>query len=231
MPTTQHNVDVYLEAGAKRTFAGALDWPGWCRSGRDEASALQALLAYAPRYARVLQSTRLGFQAPRDESVFVVRERLEGNATTDFGAPGMAPSSDARPVDEAERVRLEKLLKACWRGFDQAIEAATGRPLRTGPRGGGRDLESIVEHVLGADASYTSQVGWRISRSDSVDREAQLEQARQAMLQALTASARGEIAPSGPRCGLRWSARYFVRRVAWHTLDHLWEIEDRLLPE
>ncbi len=23
-------------------------------------------------------------------------------------------------------------------------------------------------------------------------------------------------------------ARYFVRRTAWHVLDHLWEIEDRL---
>lgn len=26
--------DVYLEAGKKRVFACAADWPGWCRSGR-----------------------------------------------------------------------------------------------------------------------------------------------------------------------------------------------------
>jgi hypothetical protein len=24
-----------------------------------------------------------------------------------------------------------------------------------------------------------------------------------------------------------WSPRYFVRRSAWHALDHAWEIEDR----
>src|SRR5512139_3179866 len=106
-------IDVYLEAGQKRAFAGALDWPGWCRSGRDEASALQTLLEYEPRYARVLKTARLDFQTPTDVSQFVVRERLKGNATTDFGAPGIAPSSDADPVDSAELRRFEKILKAC----------------------------------------------------------------------------------------------------------------------
>ena len=24
--------------------------------------------------------------------------------------------------------------------------------------------------------------------------------------------------------------RYFVRRVGWHVLDHIWEIEDRAAP-
>jgi hypothetical protein len=28
--------EVYLETGQKRVFAAAVDWPGWCRSGRDE---------------------------------------------------------------------------------------------------------------------------------------------------------------------------------------------------
>jgi hypothetical protein len=227
----QHNIDVYLEVGDKRIFAGALDWPGWCRSGRDESSALQSLVACGPRYARVLRGTRLGFQAPRGESVFVVRERLKGNATTDFGAPGLAPSGDANPVGEEEQARLEKLMNACWRAFDQAVEQAGGKTLRTGPRGGGRSLEAILAHVLGADVSYMSQVGWKFPQNDSADLQTQLGQARQAMVQALTASAHGEIPLRGPRGSLRWSARYFVRRVAWHTLDHLWEIEDRLIPE
>jgi hypothetical protein len=26
-----------------------------------------------------------------------------------------------------------------------------------------------------------------------------------------------------------WTPRYVVRRVAWHTVDHLWEIEDRFV--
>ena len=34
---------------------------------------------------------------------------------------------------------------------------------------------------------------------------------------------------SGPRGGKIWSPRFFVRYVAWHTLDHAWEIEDRAI--
>ena len=50
-------VEVYLECGADRTFAAALDWPGWCRSGSDEAGALEALLEFGPRYATTLART------------------------------------------------------------------------------------------------------------------------------------------------------------------------------
>lgn len=229
MARSSKKIDVYLEVGKKQTFAGAIDWPGWCRSGRDEESALQALFDSGPRYKRVLRASRLGFQAPTDVSAFVVVERLEGNATTDFGAPGIAPSNDESPVNAEELHDFQKLLRACWRAFDDAINTATGKSLRTGPRGGGRQLEGIIQHVLGSNEGYLNQVGWKLKKSDSNDRSNQLEQNRQAILSALTASARGEIPAKGPRGGVRWSARYFVRRVAWHVLDHAWEIEDRVL--
>ena len=67
-------VSVYVEIGRKRTFAGAIEWPGWCRSGRDEASALQALLDYAPRYARVLRKSELDFRPPTELSAFKIVE-------------------------------------------------------------------------------------------------------------------------------------------------------------
>jgi hypothetical protein len=224
-----NKINVYLEVAQKRTFAGAIDWPGWCRSGQDEESALRALFDYGPRYARVVGAGRLAFQPPSDVSSFVVIERLKGNPTTDFGAPGIAPSSDASPVNSDELVQSEKILKACWRTFDASVKKATGKSLRTGPRGGGRQLESIVQHVLGSDEGYINQVGWKFRRDDKVDVEQQLKQTRQAILRALGASARGEIPAKGPRGGLRWTARYFVRRVAWHILDHAWEIEDRII--
>lgn len=223
-----NTTDVYLEVGQKRTFAGALNWPGWCRSGRDKDSALQALLDYAPRYGRVVRAMKLGFQAPADVSAFVVVERLKGNATTDFGAPGIAPAADSEAVDAEGLHAFEKILNACWRAFDADIKAADGKSLRTGPRGGGRQVESIIEHVLGAEAGYLSAVGWKLGQKKADDLQQQLEQTRQATLEALKASARGEIPAKGPRGGVRWSARYFVRRVAWHVLDHAWEIEDRL---
>src|SRR5512140_1222753 len=102
MTRSSNKIDVYLELGKKRVFAGALGWPGWSRSGRTEASALQALCDYGPRYGRVLRPAQLGFQPPTDVFAFVVRERLEGNATTDFGAPGIPPSHDAKAVNSQE---------------------------------------------------------------------------------------------------------------------------------
>ena len=228
MERSSNKIDVYLEIGKKRTFAGAIDWPGWCRSGRDEGSALQALFDYGPRYARVLRTARLGFRAPAQTSAFAVIERLEGNTTTDFGAPDLAPSSDARPVEDTELRRFRALLKACWWALDAAAEAATGKELRKGPRGGGRDLEGIVQHVLGGDAGYLSRLGWKLEREEEDDLGKELSRARQAILNALASAVRGEVPARGPRGGVRWTPRYFVRRVAWHLLDHVWEIEDRV---
>src|SRR4051812_5524137 len=116
-------IEVYLEVGEKRTFAGALDWPGWCRRGSDEAAALQALVDHGPRYARVFRATPLQFNPPADVSAFAVIERLAGNATTDFGAPDLAPSGDARPFDADALRRSQTLLRAAWRAFDRAVEA------------------------------------------------------------------------------------------------------------
>jgi len=48
-------MDVYVEAGSKRVFAGAVEWPGWCRSERDEVGALAALAEYGSRYASVVR--------------------------------------------------------------------------------------------------------------------------------------------------------------------------------
>jgi hypothetical protein len=221
-----NNLKVYLEVGSRRTFAAAVDWPGWCRMGRDEATALQTLFEYGPRYARILRPARLGFQVPKNVLAFVVVERLKGNATTDFGAPDRVPASDAQPLDDTELQRLQVLLKACWRAFDAAVEMAKGKVLRAGPRGGGRTLDGVVQHVLGAERGYFSQLGGKASQSESSSPSP--EPTRQAILKTLRASAHGEIAEYGPRGGKRWPPHYFVRREAWHVLDHIWEIEDRL---
>ena len=226
---TSKKIDVYLETGKKKTFAGAIDWPGWCRSARDEASALQALVRYGPRYARALDGTQLGFQAPDDASVFSVVERLQGDATTDFGAPGQSPAYDAGPVDAADLRRFQELLEACWQAFDAAVRSAGGRELTRGPRGGGRDLARIVRHLMDADAGYLSAAGRKLDKGNAGDAGADMARIRQAILSTLTASAAGEIPAIGPRGGVRWTPRYFVRRVAWHALDHAWEIEDRSL--
>lgn len=227
MPAS-NKIDVYLEIGEKRTFAGAVDWPGWCRSGRDEESALQALVDYGARYARVLRAKEFKFRVPANASSFVVMERLKGNTTTDFGAPNLAPEKDAKPVNDAELKRYQSMLKACWRAFDAAVRSAKGKELRKGPRGGGRELDGVVRHVLGADGGYLSRLAWKVSQDDAADLSEELKRTRRGILEALTAASHGEVAERGPRGGIRWTPRYFVRRVAWHVLDHAWEIEDRI---
>lgn len=218
-------IPIYLERGEKRTFAGAIEWPGWCRSGKDDNSAAQALLESGPRYALVVGRSRLGFRAPADVGTFDVVESLRGNATTDFGAPGAQPKADDREIDAAELRRLRAIFQACWRAFDDAVNGARGRKLAKGPRGGGRPLLSVVKHVLEADGGYLSALGWKHKLERTGPHG--LEPTREAMLEGLAASARGEIPRTGPRGGKRWKPRYFVRRSAWHVLDHAWEVEDR----
>ena len=223
------DVPIYLEIGQKRIFAGSVGWPGWCRSGRDEASALAALLDYGPRYARVLESSTLGFDSPADVRAFRVVERLPGNATTDFGAPDVALSSDSAPVDAAGLKRYGEILQASWGALDGAISAAEGKELRKGPRGGGRELEAITRHVLGAEQGYLGRLAWKAPRSDDDNLNEEMRLTRQAIMDALSAAVRGEIPKTGPRGGGVWPARYFIRRVVWHVLDHAWEIEDRIV--
>jgi len=220
-------IEVYLEIGRKRTFASAIDWPGWCRSGRDEESSLQTLFEYGPRYEGVLQPTGIGFYSPADASVFEIVERLEGGAATDFGAPGATPSSDARPVNDSELQCLTKLLEGCWQAFDNAVKAATSKELSKGPRGGGRDLQGIVQHVVDAESAYLSKIGGKFKEGEEEDHFQELNRMRKTIMVSLAAAVRGELPAQGPRGGIYWTPRYFVRRTAWHVLDHTWEIENR----
>jgi hypothetical protein len=119
-------IGVAVERGSKRTFAGAIEWPGWCRRGTDESSALEALFAYGPRVAKVLARSRLGFEAPASPSAFEVVERPNGNATTDFGAPDVPPSVDAEPITEADLRRFTAVMKASWSALDAAERGARG---------------------------------------------------------------------------------------------------------
>jgi hypothetical protein len=219
-------VDVYLERGSKRVFAGAVAWPGWARAAKGDAAALEALLAYGPRYATALKGTRLTFRAPVSSDDLDVVERVKGTATTDFGAPDVAISRDREEVDEAELTRLLVILRASWRTLERAAQAAAGVELATGPRGGGRSLDKIVDHVLGADASYVGRLGAKVPAGDEASR---LEGVRATAIAAVETGVRDGV-PEGPRGGKRWTPRYFVRRSAWHLLDHAWEIEDRSTP-
>ncbi len=228
LPSTA-KINVFFESGRRRVFAGAVDWPGWCRSGSDEQSALQALCDYAPRYAAILNAAQIEFQPVSSPQDFVVVERLVGNASTDFGAPNIGLPSDERPLGESEFLELQRLLMACWQGFDVAVLSAANRELSKGPRGGGRDLVGIVEHLLGSDASDLAHLAFQFQIRSGEGLELELGRTRQTMLNALARAALGELPSFGSRGGEIWTARRFVRTIAWHCLDHTWEIQDRVV--
>jgi hypothetical protein len=217
-------VEVYVEAGTKRVFAGALDWPGWCRASRSADAALDALIAYGSRYAAVLEGSGVRFTPPAKISTLEVVERLKGDATTDFGAPSIAPRADTRSIDRRWLTRQEKILRASWDAFDRAAANVTGA-LAKGPRGGGREVDAIVAHVIGAEASYARMIGTGARDFEEAGADAR-EDERSIVLDGLERAVVDGI-PAGPRGGKRWSAPYFVRRATWHVLDHAWEIEDR----
>jgi hypothetical protein len=194
---------VALEGGRTWTFACAVDWPGWCRRGKTAEAAITELRAYAPRYAPVAAPTRIS-------TAFEVIGEVPGDATTDFGAPSVSGKWDREPLPAAEADRLTTLLEGAWVLFDRVVAAAPAE-LRKGPRGGGRDRDAIVSHVLEAERAYGRRLGVRIP-----PRTPWTEQ-RAAYAAALRADA-----PDGT-----WPARYAFRRLAWHVLDHVWEIEDR----
>ncbi len=207
---------VYLEVGGKRTFASAADWPGWCRSGKDEDGALEALAAYGQRYAAVAKLAKAS--PPAGAPAFEVVERLAGNATTDYGAPGIPARDESKPLTAPQAKRVRSLLEACWTYLDQVVAKAPAE-LRKGPRGGGRDRDTMFDHVLGAEMEYAKRIGVRLGQPDGRDRAA-IRAFRKAILEGI----------DNPGQGTKWPVRYAIRRTAWHALDHAWEIEDRSTP-
>lgn len=229
MAKRSKKVDVYLETGKKRVFASAVEWPGWTRAGRDEATAFGTLLAYAPRYERAIHAAELGFHAPAELDDFEVVERVPGTSTTDFGAPDVPATADAEALDKRSLDRSQAILNACWDSLESAYKAATGKDLRKGPRGGGRDLDPMIHHVIDSHYGYLGAIGWKAKRNAADNVHATLNKAKKETVDALIAVHAGEIPERGPRGGARWPLRYFVRRAAWHVLDHVWEIEDRVI--
>jgi hypothetical protein len=219
MATRAKPTPVCLEVGEKKIFAAALEWPGWCRAGKTEEAALEALAAYAERYAVVAERAGVRFPKTVADSFDVV-ERMRGNATTDFGAPGAIAKADRQPTTAAAAKRIAALVTGAWTVFDE-VAAASPAKLRKGPRGGGRDRDKMIGHVLEAEASYARMVDIK-QKPPLIDDIAGIETLREAL--ATLFAARSDGKPPKER---GWPVRYAARRVAWHVLDHAWEMQDR----
>ena len=212
------SIRVLAEATPKKSFVSALDWPGLSRGGKDEALAVEALLAAAPRYAGVAEDA--GFPLAAGGLRVEVVERLPGDAGTVFGVPAIIAAADREPTDAVAAARLAALVEASWTELDR-IAAGAPEELRKGPRGGGRDRSTIVAHVVDAEAAYAAVLGRRHRPVD----DAAVAAMRADLLDLLRQPSDGS-----PVAGRKWPPRYAARRIAWHVLDHAWEIEDRTEP-
>jgi hypothetical protein len=214
-------IPVYIESGAKKVFACAIDFPGWCRSGKDEQAALEALAAYAPRYAEVAKLAKVAF--PSGTPTFEVVERVKGTGATDFGIPHEIPNADAEPLTARQAARQVALMEAAWALLDKVAKTAPAE-LRKGPRGGGRDRDKMHDHVLGAEAAYARQLGIKHPQPELGDTKA-IKALRDDIAKALRGASDGSpLRPKG------WPPRYALRRITWHVLDHVWEMQDRSDP-
>jgi hypothetical protein len=199
VPTTR----VYFEEGKTSVFAAAIDWPGWCRRAKTMDAALESLLDYQDRYAKIVSM-------PFNPGTLDVVGTVPGNATTDFGAPGVDSPWDAEPLPGRDLKRQVQVLVDSWNYFD-AVVASAPADLAKGPRGGGRDRDGVVDHTREAERHYCSKLGTRVpprtpwaQQRDTVTR--------------LLLSGSPEA---------KWPPRYSIRRLAWHVIDHAWEIEDK----
>ena len=217
-------IEVCLEVTPKQAFASALDWPGWCRAGRDEGAALSVLASYAGRYAPVAAHAGVSFPSA---VAFDVAERMPGGPATAFAAPEcrrpfpqITAAAERATVTPAAARRLAGLVTAAWATFDE-IAAASPAELRKGPRGGGRDRDQIIGHVIGAETAYARKLGIKLKQPPLGDTAA-IGALREAIAAVLSAPSDGApVVPGG------WATRYAARRIAWHLLEHAWEMQDR----
>ena len=214
---TSSHLEVVVEAAPKKAFASAVEWPGWSRSGRTAEAAIESLLAYAPRFEPVAASAGLTFPTTFEVEV---AEETDGGSGTEFGVPSRVHDVDRKPADAATAARLAAIVEAGWKLFD-TVAAGAPAELRKGPRGGGRDRDKMAGHVHGADSAYARELGLKFPEPALDDRDA-VEAMRAAMLEVLRRPSDGS-----PIGGRTWTLRYAARRIAWHAIDHAWEMEDR----
>ena len=170
----------------------------------DEDLALEALLDYQDRYAAVLS-------VPFKPGKLDVVGSVKGNATTDFGAPGVDTPWDAEAITSRDLKRQVTVLEDCWAYFDAVVDAAPPT-LTKGPRGGGRDRDADRRSRPRGRAPLLLGAGHPGATANAVDRTTM-----RSITETLLAGS-----PGG-----KWPSRYSLRRLAWHVLDHAWEIEDK----
>jgi len=216
-------VRTVLERGpkGKRSVAFGIDWPGWSRGAKSAELALETLESYRERYRPVagLAGMAAGFDAAGP--LEIVEDKV-GTGSTDFWGISFSPSSTEQdPMDEAELERKLTLLRAAWAFFD-GVAARVSPEMRKGPRGGGRERDAIIGHVIRVESmDFAAGVG-----IDVPDGNELIPDGIPSYREAYVAAMRDYNAGKMKRMRTR-TLPFLIRHSAFHTLDHAWEMEDK----
>jgi hypothetical protein len=217
---------VMLEIGPKGKKAAAVapDWPGLERGAKTEEAAIERLLSYIPRYAKVTKLAGMEEAFASTSSGIEVVEHYAGTGSTDFWGISFGFSSiDQQAVSSEALERELRLMRACWAFFDE-VRGRVSAEMQRGPRGGGRDRDRIVRHTLAAEQDWAKKLGV-LTPWETMQTEEGLKAHREAYCQAI----RG--LHSQDKMARSWPLRYLIRHTAYHTLDHAWEMEDKDLTD
>jgi hypothetical protein len=213
---------VTLEIGPKekRVVAVAPDWPGLERGAKTGEAAIEKLQSYLPRYARVAKLAGMNDEFAASTKVDVA-EQYKGVGSTDFWGISFAFSSiDVQEMTSQELERELTLMKACWRFFDE-VRGRVSAEMQKGPRGGGRDRDRIVRHVLATEQDWAKKIGVYTPEGEVVTDDKGLKAFRNAYCAAI------RTFNSEDKMARTWPLRFLIRHTAYHTMDHSWEMEDK----
>src|ERR1700692_752648 len=110
-------------------------------------------------------------------------------------------------MSEAACERKIALLRASWTYFDD-VASHVSPELRKGPRGGGRDRDTIVHHANGAEIHEFARKVGVISSPDAWRDADDLRAHREAFCTGIR-----EFNARGPSAG-RWTVQFVIRRCA-----------------
>jgi hypothetical protein len=205
----------------KKVVAFSLDWPGWSRGAKTADDALETLEAYRERYRPIAELAGMAVEFDAAGPIEVVEDKV-GTPSVDFWAISFsAASTEQDPMDPATLERGITILRACWAYFD-SVAARVSPEMRKGPRGGGRDRDRIISHVIRVESEdFASGVGLRIPEGGALEPGA-LAPYREDYVAAMHAYNAGEVKPMRSR-----TLAFLIRHSAFHNLDHAWEMEDK----
>jgi hypothetical protein len=209
----------------KKSVAFAVDWPGWSRGAKTPEQAVALLESYRDRYRPIAAAAGMAEEFDAAGPLEVLADEV-GTPSTDFWGISFAASSlEGEPVDDAELERNAALLRACWQLFDE-VAARVSPEMRKGPRGGGRDRDRIVLHVLRVERlDFARRLGLALPEDDALPLDVMRDH-RESFVAAMHAYNAGE----GKRMR-SWNLPFLVRHTAFHTMDHAWEMQDKDLTD